>query len=145
MPGIKFLQPIANRVVDTYFREGLDALPPDDRVFFLIWCYGPCIDNGGHASLFDNSQMDNYEATVVALREVGLFRHAELLVSAARALFGDTPVPRTLDERNEVIDQLAADSSEIDAALESCDRQFSTLGAADAVLDALEIWYLARA
>ncbi len=145
MPDISYLQPIANRVIGTFAKAGFESLTPAERVFFLLWCYGGGVDDGGHVSLFYNTQMDYYEETVVAVAEAGLSRHAELVERAASAIFGGNPVPRTMMERNEIIDQLPAESSEIDAALESCDREFSKLGSGNAVLDALESWYRARA
>ena len=106
---------------------------------------GPGVDNGGHVSLFFNTQMDYYEETVAALVEAGLPRHAELLERVATTIFGRASVPHTLTERNEIIDQPRAESSEIDADLNACDREFAALGSADAVLNALELWYRARA
>ena len=89
--------------------------------------------------------MDHYDETVAALHDVGMARRAELLERAAGAIFGGDPVPRTTIARNEVIDQLPAEASEIDTVLDACDREFAALGSADAVLNALELWYRARA
>ncbi|HET8549324.1 MAG TPA: DUF4375 domain-containing protein [Bryobacteraceae bacterium] len=139
MDRLDDLQPIANRLIDRYVAAGLPGLEPRDRVFFLAWCYGAELDNGGHAAFFYNSEADNYSETTDALRELGLVDCAEWLERAARCLFGSS-VPRTMTERNEVIDSLP-DDPVIDDELEELDQAFSAAGGATGVLDSLYRWY----
>lgn len=139
MVNLEKLQPVANRVIDQYSRTGLDSLDTRDRVFFLVWCYGGELENGGHAAFFYNSEADNYAETVEALGRLGLGLFSDLLERAATILFKGS-VPRNMTERNKRIDELQ-DGPAIDEELESLDEQFFANGGADRGLEVLERWY----
>jgi hypothetical protein len=142
MANLEKLQPIANRVIDQYSRAGLHSLDSRDRIFFLAWCHGGELDNGGHSAFFYNSEADNYLETVEALEVLGLNLFSDLLKRAAGVLF-DGAVPRSMTERNRIIEELP-DEPAIDEELESIDQQFFANGGGNRVLEALEDWYFER-
>lgn len=139
MVNLEKLQPVAKRLIDQYFREGLSSLTPRDRVFFLVWCHGVELDNNGHAAFFYNSEANNYIETVDALKELGLDLFADLLQRAAMILFNGA-VPRDWDERNAIIQGLP-DLSALDSELYSLDNEFGSHGGGDRDLEVLERWY----
>jgi hypothetical protein len=142
MFDLRKLQPVANRVIQQGFDAGLASLPEEDRVFFLLWSFAGMVDNGGLAPFFYNSSADYYPETVDALRGVGLTTFAGVLESAAHLLFaGD--VPRTMDERNSVIEDLPEEVGS-DEQFEQLDRQYFDHGGGDQVLEVLDTWYFSR-
>jgi hypothetical protein len=78
------LQPIANRVVDDYFKDGLSSLSKffslkAEQTFLLVWRFGSEVDNGGLQQFFCNTMGGHALATVSALREVGATESARVL------------------------------------------------------------------
>ncbi len=142
MPDMAKLQPVANRVIEAAFSDGLASLAEPDRVFFLLWCYPGEIENGGFAAFFYNSPADYFFETLEALRKLGLADHAELLERAAAILFGSV-VPTSTQERNAVIDQLPDDVG-TDDEFDELHAAFEDRGGADRVLSVLEAWYFSQ-
>ena len=125
------LQPIASRVIGAVADRGLTSLSEQDQTFYLLWCYGALLDNGGHASFFYNSGADYLAETIDALNRVGLAAFSGLLTQSATVFFsGD--VPREMLSRNAVMRE--GDVSMIDHAFFDADG-------GDAVLRALDRWY----
>jgi len=125
------LQPIAKRVIGAVFDRGLSSLDDADQVFYLLWCYGALLDNGGHASFFYNSGADYFVETVDALDRAGLQAFSTLLTQSATAFFRGE-VPREIEPRNAAMRQ--ADVSDLD-------RAFFDADGGDAVLRALARYY----
>lgn len=136
------LQPIADRVIDQTFSNGLASLAEHDRVLFVSWCYPAMVDNGGFPAFFYNSTADYYLDTVGALGQLGLADHAELLEQAAAILF-HSDVPATTDARNAAMDQLQDDAG-IDEEFEELYRAFVDRGGGDRVLRVLQDWYFSQ-
>lgn len=91
------LQPIANRVVDDYFKDGLSSLSKAEQTFLLVWCFGSEVDNGGLQQFFCNTMGGHTLATVSALREVGATESARVLEDATHS-FGSEGPPVDLEE-----------------------------------------------
>ena len=125
------LQPIAGRVIDAVFARGLSSLAEQDQVFYLLWCYGALLIDGGHASFFYNSGANYFAETVDALDRTGLTLFSGLLRDSAKLYFSDE-VPREPLRRNAVMRE--ADASALD-------RAFFDADGGDAVLRALDRWY----
>jgi hypothetical protein len=140
MVNLETLQPIANRVIDQYFKAGLASLDPRDRMFFLIWSYGGLLGNGGHAAFFYNSGADDYVETLDALQQLDLTVFADLLRRAGYLLFKDD-VPRDMTDRNAIIDGLPEDDPALDDELSTLDDAFFSNGGSDKALETLESWY----
>ncbi len=81
------LQPIAKRVIGDCADRGLTSLSEQDQTFYLLWCYGALLDNGGHASFFYNSGADYFAETIDALNRVGLAAFSGLLTQSATVFF----------------------------------------------------------
>jgi hypothetical protein len=133
--SFELLQAIANRVVPLAFSSGVANLSDADRQFFLAWGYAGELDNGGHIQFFLNTMGDYIPETIVALRELDLPRQADLLHEAAEQVFGNQ-VPRDIQERNEVVEQMP-DDGKLDELLDSLDDRFYSLGGGHAVYEAL--------
>jgi len=133
------LQPVATRVIEEWFASGPSSLSERDQVFFLVWGYETAIDDGGFASFYYNSFADHFTETLRALRTLGLSHHAKLLERSASILFASA-VPRTMDERNAVIDQLPDDVG-TDEEFDELHSAYRDLGGGDHVLEVLQNWY----
>jgi Domain of unknown function (DUF4375) len=92
-----------------------------------------------HAAFFYNSEADNFPETVEALEKLDLSDFSGLLQRAA-IIFFKGAVPRTIAERNAIIDELPEDGA-IDDVVNSLDSQFYASGGGDRVLEALARWY----
>jgi hypothetical protein len=140
MANLKELQLITDRIVEQIGPSGLDSLKENDRVFFLVFGFAGVISNGGFASFFYNSPANEYSETLQALRLLGLSTFADLLEQAAGLLFlGE--VPRSVEERNDIIVKLPEDIA-TDEQFDELFRQYVDQGGDDHVLDVLERWYV---
>ena len=139
MVDLATLQPVADRVMDQAFSEGIAGLSDPDRVFFVLWSYAAAVDNGGFPSFFYNSCADHYGATLDALREVELADHAELLERAAAILFS-FEVPRTTAARTAAMEELP-EGVATDAEFEDLYDAYTVCGGGDRVLRMLAAWY----
>lgn len=83
-------------------RVGYVALSEDEQAWLNLRSLIDSVENGGLISYFYNSGADRLEDCLTALRRLDAFRVVTCVESVAR-LFG-APVPRTVDERNRVID-----------------------------------------
>jgi hypothetical protein len=102
-------------------QSGYAALSEDERVWFNLRSLIDSVENGGLISYFYNSGADTFEDCRMALRRLNALKILTHVDNVA-GLFG-ADVPRTVDERNAVIDSWPHDDArgmlldEVDAEL----------------------------
>src|SRR5947207_6063711 len=105
-------------------RHGYGALSEDERAWFNLRSLIDFVENGGLISYFYNSGADTLEDCRTALRR--LDAHDVLAcVERVAGLFG-ADVPRTVEERNRIIDSWP-DGDEHDALLDDVERELMPL------------------
>ena len=77
----------ADRIVDREAEVGLDPLPEEERVFFLVWIADGEVGNGGMHAVCYNSTGDYLRSFPAAFRAIGAARKAELFEALIR-IFG---------------------------------------------------------
>jgi hypothetical protein len=99
--------------------RGYEALSSEEKVWVNVRSLIDSIENGGLISYYYNSGADHLDDCLVALDRL----HAEEVrqqVERVNALFGER-VPKTVDERNAVIDSWDELGDGIDELLEEVD------------------------
>lgn len=112
------------------------ALSLAERSVVLVWSYSVAINDGGHASFFYNSYAEHAHETVQALNEVGASEYAAILKRAID-LFPGGHIPRSVDERNALLESLP---EEADQVMETLDDDFQALGDAELMDRLLKFW-----
>jgi hypothetical protein len=90
-------------------QSGYAALSEDERVWFNLRSLIDSVENGGLISYFYNSGANTFEDCRTALRRLNALKILTL-VDRVAGLFG-TDVPRTVDERNAVIESWPPDDA----------------------------------
>jgi hypothetical protein len=86
-PEWRVLEKTADRLVELEERVGLEALPDEERVFFLVWIADGEVRNGGMHAVCYNSTGDYLRSFPEAFEAIGAPRKAELFVTLMR-IFG---------------------------------------------------------
>lgn len=108
MEAVRELQGIVQPLSQRVEKFGLRPLSEPERTVFLIWNFTHELDNGGVDAFFYNKSGEHAEKTVDALHGIGATELAELLEEAIE-LFPDGDVPSDIDERTDVLDDIAHD------------------------------------
>ena len=90
--------------------KGYDKLSYAERVWVNIQGLIGTVDNGGIISFFYNYDADYYEETIEDLKILGQEKIVCLLEMCAK-IFPNSIVPKTIEERNDIINNLPDDGS----------------------------------
>ena len=103
---------------------GFATLSEENKLFFAINTLIGEVYNGGFHQYFINSASDYYDKCIAGLHQIGAERSLALLVEAAKAIWGNEPVPKSRAARLEKLnDDSGLDASVLDR-LDGLDRAF---------------------
>jgi len=116
---------------------GLARLSEKERTLYLTWCVGGEVDNGGFAQFFCNSNGGFAKETADALDKVGCKEVADMVRKSMTAFPGGK-VPTDIGERNMVLSNFPAESSQL---LDALDKEFYAF-TSDRVLQAVRDYWV---
>ncbi|MCC7014305.1 MAG: DUF4375 domain-containing protein [Planctomycetes bacterium] len=112
MEAARELEPIVRTLTARVDKLGLRPLSEPERTVYLIWNFTHALDNGGVDAFFYNKSGEHAEKTVEALYVIGAKQLAKLLEESI-ALFPDGDVPSDIDERTDVLEEIARDTEDV--------------------------------
>lgn len=116
-----FVYALWNHIIEKCeYGKNMDALTPEERIFFITQWLETEVNNGGFSQFFFNSS-GNFSAELVdAFTAIGAVKTAAICQQALDA-FGQA-LPADCEERRKLLDKIETD--EIDDALSACDDAF---------------------
>lgn len=115
------------------YGDDFSKLTEQQKLFYLNQNLEREINNGGFNQFFSNSSGDHSHETIASLNAVGAHKTADILQKAIDQ-FPGSKVPKDMDERTEIIEQIeeAADGawSELDEQFYEYEEDLNTLNLA---------------